>query len=452
MRTGDLIAVCIQNLLRHKARTFLTVLGVVVGCCSVVIMISIGIGMRRAQEKTLAQMGDLTVIQVHAAGKGARSAVLNKKAISRMKELEGTEAVTPRLVQENVPITVYGGRDKRYRASYATIVGIDLRVAEIMGYSLTEGKWQPGRKNCIYAGQNLAYMFEDTKRPEGNNMVDMYSGDLDENGSPVMPPPFFDIMKTPVTLELDSGKEDGKKVVQTMETVGKLKEDYAKGDETYMGMIMDIDTYQSLLEQQARLAGKKQEQQKGYQGALVKVKDIGSVAGVEKEIKKMGFRTSSMESIRKPMEQEARQKQLMLGGLGAISLFVAALGITNTMIMSISERTREIGVMKSLGCYVRDVRKIFLLEAACIGLIGGVVGVIVSYGISLLMNLAALQSSSAFSDVMMETESVPSALSVIPWWLALFAVLFSVAVGVGAGYYPAGKAVGIPALEAIKHD
>ena len=153
MRTGDLIAVCIQNLLRHKARTFLTVLGVVVGCCSVVIMISIGIGMRRAQEKTLAQMGDLTVIQVHAAGKGARSAVLNKKAISRMKELEGTEAVTPRLIQENVPITVYGGRDKRYRASYATIVGIDLRVAEIMGYSLTEGNGSPAERIVFMQGR-----------------------------------------------------------------------------------------------------------------------------------------------------------------------------------------------------------------------------------------------------------------------------------------------------------
>ena len=66
----------------------------------------------------------------------------------------------------------------------------------------------------------------------------------------------------------------------------------------------------------------------------------------------MGYSTSSMESIREPMEKEARQKQMMLGGLGAISLFVAALGITNTMIMSISERTREIGIMKSLGCYV----------------------------------------------------------------------------------------------------
>ncbi len=93
-----------------------------------------------------------------------------------------------------------------------------------------------------------------------------------------------------------------------------------------------------------------------YDSVLVKVSGIYLVAQVEKEIKAMGYSTESMESIRKPMEKEARQKQMMLGGLGAISLFVAALGITNTMIMSISERTREIGIMKALGCYVTDIR------------------------------------------------------------------------------------------------
>lgn len=453
MKARDLIMVCFQNLSRHKARTFLTVLGVIVGCCSVVIMISIGIGMKAAQEKALAQMGDLTIIQVYPAGKGAKSAKLNRSTIEQMKGLPGVEAVTPKLTEENVPITVYAGRDKRYKAAYVSIVGIDLRAAQAMGYKLTAGDWQPGKKNRIYAGQSLAYMFEDTKRPQGKNTVDMYSGQWDANGMPVMPPPFFDIMKVPVTMEMESGKEDGKKVVQALETGGMLKEDYGKGEETSMGLVMSLEMYQSLLEQQARLAGKKWDSRKGYQGTLVKVKDIGSVAQTEKAIKKMGFRTSSMESIRKPMEQEARQKQMMLGGLGGISLFVAALGITNTMIMSISERTREIGVMKSLGCFVKDVRKIFLLEAGCIGLLGGIAGTILSYGISVVMNFAAASApASQAMDMMEGLADPPSQLSVIPWWLTLFAILFSVAIGVGAGFYPANKAVGIPALEAIKHD
>lgn len=453
MKTRDLIMVCLQNLSRHKARTFLTVLGVIVGCCSVVIMISIGIGMKAAQEQALAQMGDLTIIQVYPTGRGAKSSKLNDKTIGHMKELHQVEAVTPRLSAENVPITIYSGRDKRYKASYATIVGIDLSTARTMGYKLTDGEWKPEKKNGVYAGQNFAYMFEDTKRPEGRNTIDMYGGEWDAQGMPVLPPPFFDILKSPITLDLDSGKEDGKKTSQALETLGRLKEDFGKGEETSMGMIMGLDMLQSLLEQQARLAGKKWDRHKGYQGALVKVYGIGDVAQAENEIKKMGFRTSSMESIRKPMEQEARQKQMMLGGLGAISLFVAALGITNTMIMSISERTREIGVMKSLGCFVRDIRKIFLLEAGCIGLLGGIAGTLLSFAISVVMNLAASQAPAASSmDMMGETSELSSRLSVIPWWLALFAILFSMAIGLGAGYYPANKAVGIPALEAIKHD
>lgn len=456
MKARDLITVCLQNLSRHKARTLLTVLGVIVGCCSVVIMISIGIGMKEAQEKALAQMGDLNIIQVYASGRGAKAAKINKKTIEEMKGLAGVEAITPRLSGDSVPITLFGDSGKRYKAENVTIVGIDLSTAKTMGYKLTQGNWQSGKKDRVYVGQNLAYMFEDTKRPAGNNTVDMYSGQLDEKGMPVTPPPYFDIMKSPLTMELYSGKEDGKKVVQKLEIAGRLKEDFGKGDETSMGMVMSLELYQSLLEQQSRLAGKKWDSRKGYQSALVKVKEIGSVARIEKEVKKMGLRTSSLESIRKPLEQEARQKQMMLGGLGAISLFVAALGITNTMIMSISERTREIGVMKSLGCFVRDVRKIFLLEAGCIGLLGGIAGSVLSYGISLVMNLAAAHGGASASMGMMgdfgDVSDAATRLSVIPWWLTLFAIVFSVAIGVGAGYYPANKAVGIPALEAIKHD
>lgn len=455
MKTRDLIRVCLQNLSRHKARTFLTVLGVIVGCCSVVIMISIGIGMKEAQDKALAQMGDLTIIQVYAQGGGAKAAKINKKTIRMMKDLQGVEAVTPRLSADNVPITVLGGRDKRYKAEGLTIIGMDLSTAQAMGYKLVQGDWQSGKKDQVYVGESMAYMFEDTKRPEGKNRVDMFGQEVDESGMPVVPPPYFDSLKTPLTLELGSGKEDGKKVVQALKPAGRLKMDYGKGDETFVGMLMGVEMYQSLLEQQSRLSGKKWDSRKGYQGALVKVKDIHSVEQIEMEIKKLGFQTRSMESIRKPMEQEARQKQMMLGGLGAISLFVAALGITNTMIMSISERTREIGVMKSLGCFVRDVRKIFLLEAGCIGLLGGITGAVISYGISIIMNLAVAGGAVSSSAAGMVADMPPDAsskLSVIPWWLAVFAIVFSVAIGVGAGYYPANKAVGISALEAIKHD
>lgn len=457
MKNKDLLKVCALNLLRHKARTMLTVLGVVLGCCSVIIMISIGIGMKESQEKALAQMGDLTVINVYRAGKSRTAAKLNKNTLTAIKALEGVEAATPKLTVEQVPITLYAGRNRRYKNTYVTIVGLEAEAAERMGYQLTEGKWDISGANHVLTGKNFAYGFEDTKRPPGKNVIDMW-GSYDGSGFSNPPPPYFDSMKTPLYLELESGKDDGKKLTYELKADGRMKEDYGKGEETSMGLVFRLEDLQKILDEQQKLSGKKKEMNKGYENAIVKVKSIQDVARVEQQIKKMGFRTSSMESIRKPMEQEARQKQMMLGGLGAISLFVAALGITNTMVMSISERTREIGVMKSLGCFIQDIRKIFLIEAGAIGLIGGIAGMIISYLISAVMNFAAGagvgMGGLGGMDMMMPPDMAGGAsrISVIPWWLALSAILFSILIGVGAGYYPADKAVKIPALEAIKHD
>ena len=226
-----------------------------------------------------------------------------------------------------------------------------------------------------------------------------------------------------------------------------MKEDYSKGMETDSGLVLGTETVRSIV---AAVKGSTTKRD-SYSSIVVKVDSIDQVPRVEKAIAGMGYSTYSMESIRKPMEKQAAQQQLMLGGLGSISLFVAALGITNTMVMSISERTREIGVMKALGCYVHDIRTLFLAEAGAIGLIGGIAGCMASFAISLAMNLA---SSGDFS-----TGGVTAALlgggetahmSVIPWWLYLFAAAFSLLVGVGSGYYPARRAVRISAIEAIR--
>ncbi len=247
--------------------------------------------------------------------------------------------------------------------------------------------------------------------------------------------------------------EKAKTFSYKFKVVGIMKEDMSRGSETGDGIVMNIDEMNRIIAEVRRNAGLKADKKAGYQQVLVKARDIGTVASVEAEIKRMGFSTNSMESIRKPMEQEAQQKQMMLGGLGAISLFVAALGITNTMIMSISERMREIGIMKALGCFVKDVRAVFLLEAGCIGLIGGIMGIIISSVISIAMNLARSQSPiGSLEEAITLLTTKGSRISVIPPWLLGFALLFSILIGLGSGYYPANKAVRISALEAIKHE
>ena len=437
---------CLQNLLRRKSRTLLTVLGVLIGCCSIVIMVSLGIGMKESQEKLLSEMGDLTIITVTAPQGGRGKIKLDDKLPGRLRRLSGVEAVTPKQRLEVDSIRILAGIGNRYIAEWTSVGALDTGEMEHIGYQLTQGA-APKKAGEVTVGQYLAYSFRDTFRPEGMDTVDRWSGSWDENGNQTnVPDPFFDPMRVPLTLEIES--EAGKFTVPVT-PVGVTKEDYSKGSETSDGILMSLSDLRKILD---KTQGNKRKAVP-YDSILVKVSDLSQVESVESEIKAMGYATESMESIRKPMEKEARQKQLMLGGLGAISLFVAALGITNTMIMSISERTREIGIMKALGCYVHDIRAVFLAEAGAIGLIGGMVGCLLSFLISVAINVVSMGGFSPDTVLAAITGAGGvTRVSVIPPWLFGFAIVFSVLIGLGSGFYPANQAVKIPALEAIKSE
>ena len=448
---------CFQNLRRRKSRTILTVLGVFIGCCAIVIMVSLGFGTREAQNKMLSQMGDLTVIEVYpdyssmnADGSAALS--LNDSAVTAFEAIDGVELVMPKLSVNSFSVKLYAGLNRRYVADWGTVMGLNPTGMEKMGYKLSSGRMIEGENEAL-VGQYLAYNFRDTMRPEGYDRVDRYSGGWDEEGNLInVPDPYFDAATTPITIELSDGERTW---TLDVEPVGMTVEDYSKGYETSEGLMLDVNTLRdfinrALAEQAASQPGGTKKELT-YDTIQVKAESVGAVADVEKEIKALGYNTYSMESIRKPLEEEARQKQLMLGGLGAISLFVAALGIANTMIMSISERTREIGVMKALGCYVRDIRFLFLSEAGAIGLIGGIIGCIFSFLGSIAINLVSWKQFSMHNVWLsiVGSEEV-TRISVVPPWLLLFAVVFSVLIGLGSGYYPARRAMRVSALEAIR--
>ena len=444
MNRNDLFRTCVQNLLRRKTRTMLTVLGVVIGCCSIVVMASIGFGLRESQEKLLSQMGDLTIITVTPQQGGHGKLQLDDALASRLRAMPDVRAVTPKQGLDDGSVFLSAGANGRFRADWATIAAFDTSQLEAMGYRLKEGRW-PKSKGEVIVGEYFAYSFRDTLRPEGSNTVDRWSGEPDENGNfSDPPPPYFSPLSQTIGLTVET---ETASFPFSYKVVGVLREDNSKGYETSEGLILSLSDLQALAAKTQKPGAKKQ----GYGSLLVKTAALTDVAPVEKEIKALGFPTASMESIRKPMEEEARQKQLMLAGLGAISLIVAALGIANTMMTSISERTREIGIMKSLGCYVYDVRRLFLLEAAVIGLVGGLSGCFISFLASTAINFFSFGPPAVENllPAIVGSESV-TRVSVIPPWLYLFAILFSILIGVGSGFYPANKAVRIPALEAIR--
>lgn len=217
----------------------------------------------------------------------------------------------------------------------------------------------------------------------------------------------------------------------------------------------DMDTLQAKIDGKTNTTSRTKT---NYDQVVVHAQNIKDVPGIEAQIKMSGYQTTSFEQTRKEIEKQSRGIQLALGGIGAVSFLVAAIGIANTMIMSVSERTREIGIMKALGCYVRDIRAMFLMEAGSIGLLGGILGLIFSFIISVIINLF---SFGAFGGGGVTWELIKQALiggegvvrtSVIKPELVIFALVFSVLVGLVSGYQPANKAVKISALEAIRNE
>ena len=132
-----------------------------------------------------------------------------------------------------------------------------------------------------------------------------------------------------------------------------------------------------------------------------------------------------------------------MGGIGAVSLFVAAIGIANTMMMSIYERTKEIGIMKVLGCDMNKIRDMFLIESGFIGLFGGVSGVILSYIVAFIINKLGV------AEIFF---SMSGDLARIPLWLAAVAIVFAVMVVMLAGALPAKRAMSLSPLAALRNE
>ena len=180
-----------------------------------------------------------------------------------------------------------------------------------------------------------------------------------------------------------------------------------------------------------------------YSYAQLKVDDKDNVAQVANTIKEMGYNVETNAEMMDSVNRQMGIIQAVLGGIGAVSLFVAAIGIANTMMMSIYERTKEIGVMKVLGCSLGNIRGMFLMEAAFIGMFGGIVGNALSFLMSMVINALTANSD------MISTGGAD--ISYIPIWLMLASIGFAMLVGIVAGYFPAKRAMKLSPLEAIRN-
>lgn len=187
-------------------------------------------------------------------------------------------------------------------------------------------------------------------------------------------------------------------------------------------------------------------QNEGYDSAVVRVTDPVELTKVREKITELGFGSFSIVDELDQIRTVFLIIDSVLGLLGGISLLVASFGIANTMIMSILERTREIGIMKAIGAEDREIKLIFFVEAAVIGVVGGVIGVLLAWGIDGLANRLAYRfilkpQGASFIDFFD-----------LPPYLWLGAILFALIVSILAALYPASRAARIDPVRALRHD
>jgi ABC-type lipoprotein export system ATPase subunit/ABC-type lipoprotein release transport system permease subunit len=184
----------------------------------------------------------------------------------------------------------------------------------------------------------------------------------------------------------------------------------------------------------------------GYDQLIVQTSNLAVVPAVTVAIEELDLNVQSLEAILDVANQVLALLQALLGSVGALALLVAALGVANTMMMAIYERTREIGVLKALGASAAEIRRLFTLEAGMIGLIGGFLGLIAGALLGRLVDWIAHRY------LISEGVTGVGPLSIIPWWLALGALLFAFLIGILAGLYPAARAARLDPVTALRHE
>ncbi len=438
MSIRDLITMALKNLWKRKLRTFLTVLGVIIGTTSIVVMVSIGIGMNESFQKQVEEWGSLQVIDVYGENndmimmdekptkKPQKGVSLDSKALDTFRKMNYVEVVSP-IVQRYEFLLI----DGKYVNS-PNFIGIDPSAMEALGYKIEEGRALTAEdEEGLVVGRNVIEGFynpkmswqmqQQTSAPELNIMEDKIMISADNDYGTKYAEKSIKPMKTSVVGVMPDSGMNGYSVIMPLKQMEKLQKDL-----------------EALRKKQNNGYKDDRAKKKGvYEQVAVKVSDINKVQEVQQQIKDMGFRTSSLTDELNTMKETTKMLRMMLGAIGAVSLVVAAIGITNTMVMAIYERTREIGIMKVIGASLRDVKLLFLTEAAFIGFVGGVLGCVTSFLMSKVVNLFAAQQASEMT-------------SSIPIWLYLAAIGFATAIGVLSGYLPAQRAMKLSALTAIK--
>lgn len=466
MNILDLLDLSFSNLWRTKVRTILTIVGVIVGIGALSSMVSFGTGMQKNITDTFAANDLFTSIRVFPKNANPYSLAsgnivleseqneltpLNDSTLNIIQNLNKIEIAFPEIM---IPVKL---KYKTFQAN-VNLQALSAAMGQFKPYSnLQYGRFfsSDSAYEAIIDTRTLKKMNLVLQESQGNISL---SAEDSAKGCILVHPD--SVLGTTYTIfsaaqGLSTMNPMGIGVSSLGQTKTKVKivgildnnSDFSPTNFSG-GIIIPAKTSYSIPQLGFSsvwdlLSPNKQKNK--YNSFYVRVKGINDVDKMSAEIKVLGFSTFSIADQLKEIKRNFLIMDGILGAIGTIALFVAALGIINTMLMSILERTREIGIMKSIGGAERDIRRIFMIEASFIGLIGGIFGLILGYGVTRLANIVINTQLAPLGEKNID-------LFYFSWEIILGSMIFAVLVSSLAGIYPAYRAARIDPVKALRHD
>lgn len=392
------------SLLANKMRSILTMLGIIIGVAAVIALVSIGNGVKQDIQNSISSLGSNLLMVMPGAPRtpGVRPSAGSMKSLKvsdyeAIAKLDGVKAASP--MTNGSYVVIY--QNKNWTTS---VSGVSYNYLDVNNWSMKSGRFLSeknvqNRERVAVVGKTVVKNLFGDEDPVGaeirvKNIPFRIIGVLNSKGSGAMGNDQDDMVIIPYTTAME--RVEGVDYLRMIYVVGK--------DEN------GIDRLQS---------------------------DIENLLRVRHGIKDTNlddFNIQNMNSIMETMEETTGTLTLFLGAVAAISLVVGGIGIMNIMLVSVTERTREIGVRKALGATYSVIVTQFLIEAVVISLMGGIIGIILGIGSSKLIGMA-----SGMSTVI----SVPT---------IVMSFAFSMAIGLIFGIYPARKAAKLNPIDALHYE
>lgn len=419
----ELMQLALRNLARARARLLMTSGGVLVGTAAVVLLLAMTVGLQNAAETQVGSSASLTEISVYP---GFRPDVapetipqLTNEAVAAFWQIEGVQVVIPFIAVYSLKMTV----DKL--ETYPQLLGIDPALLPYLNLTTSSGALSLAPGDMLIGGR-VGDNFFDPKAQEYRPVV----VDLSEQSFRLL-------------LNLPTG---GTRRLN-YRTAGILN----RTDSIYdNSIVMDIREVVRLKEiaENRRI----DPETFRYEGIIVRSTSREVTNAVSEAIRALGYQAGGAGDFLNALNNFFGTMRLLLGGVGAIALIVAAFGVANTMTMAILERTREIGLMKAIGATDRHILTVFLIEAGLVGFAGGVAGIGVALLLQSVINgaIANAPQSSGPNFLPIDPAMLKGNLIVIPPELMLLGLTLATVVGLGAGFYPALRAARMVPIVALK--